>query len=226
MDGAATRLSYRFASEADVPAVVALVESAYRGESSREGWTTEADLLLGQRTDAAMVTDSMARPGVHLLLAFAGPELVGCCELTEPGATSGSSGAEHAAATTDESRSDGHATDRAAASEPRSEPHGCSAEMVTGSAVYLGMFAVRPNLQGGGIGRQMIDESARLARDEWGADTLELTTIKQREDLIAWYERRGFTRTGELRPFPYGEPRYGLPQRDDLEQAVLVRPLR
>jgi hypothetical protein len=46
------RLVFRFAGSADVPAIVDLVESAYRGESSRAGWTTEADLLDGRRTDA------------------------------------------------------------------------------------------------------------------------------------------------------------------------------
>src|SRR4051794_13241714 len=44
---------FREAGPADLGAIVALVESAYRGESSRAGWTTEADLLDGQRTDRA-----------------------------------------------------------------------------------------------------------------------------------------------------------------------------
>lgn len=208
-------LTYRFASESDVPAVVALVESAYRGQSSRAGWTTEADLLEGQRTDATMVTGALARPGAWVLLAFDGPTLVACCELTEPGGTKdasasgtrGSSAGEHETAPVDR------------------EPHGCSPESASTGAAYLGMFAVRPTLQGGGVGRAVLDEAARIARDDWHAEALELTTIKQREELIAWYERRGFTRTGELRPFPYGEPRYGIPQRDDLEQAVLRKAL-
>ena len=39
----------RVASAADAPALVDLINSAYRGESSKAGWTTEADLLGGQR---------------------------------------------------------------------------------------------------------------------------------------------------------------------------------
>ena len=44
-------LNFRVADEQDVPALVALIESAYRGDDSRAGWTTEADMLEGQRTD-------------------------------------------------------------------------------------------------------------------------------------------------------------------------------
>jgi hypothetical protein len=53
-------LSLRPATVADVPALVALVNSAYRGDSSRAGWTTEADLLGGQRIDAERLADTIA----------------------------------------------------------------------------------------------------------------------------------------------------------------------
>ena len=46
-----------------------------------------------------------------------------------------------------------------------------------------------------------------------------------REDLIAWYERRGYVRTGEQRPFPYGDERFGRPRRTDLSFAVLSKEL-
>ncbi len=204
-------LTFRFATIDDVPAVVALVESAYRGESSRVGWTTEADLLHGQRTDEAMVAEALGRDGVEVLLGERGGELIACCELTEPGGerdpqASGASGRAE--------RGDAAST------------HGCSAESRSEGAAYLGMFAVRPQLQGGGIGRAVLDEAARIARDDWGAAALELSTLQPREELIAWYERCGFTRTGELRAFPYGEPRFGIPQRPDIQQVVLSRPLR
>ncbi|NBX40429.1 MAG: GNAT family N-acetyltransferase [Gammaproteobacteria bacterium] len=51
----------RRATDADVAALHALVNSAYRGDSSRAGWTTEADLLGGQRTDAAALAEFIAR---------------------------------------------------------------------------------------------------------------------------------------------------------------------
>lgn len=52
-----------------------------------------------------------------------------------------------------------------------------------------------------------------------------MTVITLREELIAWYERRGYRRTGKLTPFPYGDERYGVPQRPDLTFELLVKPL-
>jgi ribosomal protein S18 acetylase RimI-like enzyme len=74
-------LTYRFAEARDVPAIVTLVESAYRGDSSREGWTTEADLLDGQRTDIEAVDSVLAAPGSVILLAEADGELAATCHL-------------------------------------------------------------------------------------------------------------------------------------------------
>jgi ribosomal protein S18 acetylase RimI-like enzyme len=175
-------LSYRYASPADVPAVVALVESAYRGGESRSGWTSEAELIEGQRTDAATVSALLAEPGTHVLLAEEAGALQVCCELQEPAGP--------------------------------------------GGAAYFGMFAVRPSLQRGGYGRIVLAEAERIARDEFGAATLEMAVIRQREVLIAWYERRGYQRTGELKPFPYGDESIGRPKVSDLEFATLAKPLR
>ncbi len=80
-------LAFRPATRADIDAVVALVESAYRGQASREGWTTEADLLDGQRTDAAAVAEAVGRPDGTVLVATSGASIVGCCQLVGgPGA--------------------------------------------------------------------------------------------------------------------------------------------
>jgi ribosomal protein S18 acetylase RimI-like enzyme len=174
-------LIYRFAGLADAPAVVALVECAYRGEESQAGWTSEAELISGQRTDAAMVSALIAEPGTHVLLAEEAGDLQVCCELREPGAPGGSG--------------------------------------------YFGMFAVRPSLQRGGYGRIVLAEAERIARDEFGATVLEMTVIRQRESLIAWYERRGYERTGETTPFPYGDERFGSPKVSGLEFATLAKPL-
>jgi ribosomal protein S18 acetylase RimI-like enzyme len=167
-------LSSRTASLSDVPAVVALVESAYRGESSRAGWTTEADLLEGQRTDAEAVAAMVG----HLAVYEVGGALVACYQLErrEPGA-------------------------------------------------YFGMFCVRPGLQGRGLGRRVLADAERRVRSEWAAGEMRMTVIRQRGDLIAWYERLGYARTGETVPFPYGDERFGRPTRDDLEFVVLAKRL-
>ncbi|MEU9463439.1 GNAT family N-acetyltransferase [Streptomyces sp. NPDC058322] len=172
------QLTFRDAADADVPALVALIESAYRGDSSRTGWTTEADILQGQRTDPDGVRRVVEAPGSRLLVVERGGELVACCQL------------EH-----------------------------------RGEAAYFGMFAVRPGLQGAGLGKVIIAEAERTVRESWGVREMHMTVISVREELIAWYERRGYRRTGELSPFPYGDERFGIPQRDDLAFELLVKDL-
>jgi len=175
---AATGLTFRDAVDSDVEALVALIESAYRGDSSRAGWTTEADILEGQRTDAEGVRAVVEAPDSRLLTVERDGALVACCQLEHRG--------DHA---------------------------------------YFGMFAVSPALQGGGLGKTIIAEAERTARETWGATEMHMTVISVREDLIAWYERRGYRRTGRMTPFPYGDERFGIPQRDDLQFELLVKPL-
>ncbi|MEU3252627.1 GNAT family N-acetyltransferase [Streptomyces sp. NPDC006997] len=174
----ATALSFRAATLDDVDTLVALIESAYRGDASRAGWTTEADILQGQRTDPRGVREVVESPGSRLLTVERDGAVVACCQLEHRGA---------------------HA--------------------------YFGMFAVSPTLQGGGVGKAVMAEAERLAREEWGATEMHMTVISVREDLIAWYERRGYRRTGRMTPFPYGDERFGIPQRDDLRFELLVKRL-
>jgi ribosomal protein S18 acetylase RimI-like enzyme len=167
----------RPATADDIPAVVRLVQSAYRGDASRAGWTTEAGLLTGQRTDAAGVEEALAE-GVVLVLDGAPDDgLLACCQLVAH---------------------PGHA--------------------------YFGMFAVRPGQQGAGVGDALLGYAEQYAQQQFGAAAMELTVIGQRSELIAWYVRRGYTPTGETRPFPYSDERFGIPLRDDLHFVVLRKP--
>ncbi|MEE4544921.1 GNAT family N-acetyltransferase [Streptomyces sp. V4-01] len=177
MDTAA-QPAFRPATPQDVPALVSLIQSAYRGDDSRAGWTTEADILEGQRTDPAGVLDVIEKPDSRLVVVEADGGLVACCQLEHRG--------EHA---------------------------------------YFGMFAVRPKLQGGGLGKVVLAEAERFARDEWGVAEMHMTVISVREDLIAWYVRRGYERTGRTSAFPYGDERFGVPTRDDLEFELLTKKL-
>lgn len=76
----------RAAAETDILALHALVESAYRGESAKQGWTHEADLLGGQRTDAKALASVIADPSQVILLAEEGGALLGCVQIADKGA--------------------------------------------------------------------------------------------------------------------------------------------
>jgi ribosomal protein S18 acetylase RimI-like enzyme len=72
-------------------------------------------------------------------------------------------------------------------------------------AAYFGMFAVDPALRERGVGRAVLAECERQARALWGSSSMVLTEISLRETLIAWYERRGYKKTGVRIPFPFDE---------------------
>jgi ribosomal protein S18 acetylase RimI-like enzyme len=101
----------------------------------------------------------------------------------------------------------------------------CRIERRGPQRAYFGLFAVSPQQQARGLGRALLAEAERVARTEWASTTMEMTVIAQRPELIAWYQRRGYTVTGEQRPFPYGDERAGLPKRPDLAFVVLEKKL-
>jgi ribosomal protein S18 acetylase RimI-like enzyme len=171
-----TQIAFRNATPADVDAIVSLVTSAYRGDASRAGWTTEADFLDGNRIDPDVLRVDIERPRSRVVLAEREATLLACAHVADEGG------------------------------------HG-----------YFGMFAVVPGLQGGGIGKALLDECERIARDDWQLPDMRMTVIDIRNELIAFYERRGYRRTGMYKPFPHGDERFGIPKRDDLRFEVLEK---
>ena len=89
---------------------------------------------------------------------------------------------------------------------------------------YLGMFTVRPVLQNRQLGRALLAAAEDFARSH-GARAMTMGVLNVRSTLIAWYERRGYTRSGKTQPFPYGDTRFGKPLRDDLEFVILEKNL-
>jgi ribosomal protein S18 acetylase RimI-like enzyme len=87
---------------------------------------------------------------------------------------------------------------------------------------YLGLLTIRPDLQKRRLGRTLLAAAEDFAKQR-GAHRIQMTVINVRDILIAWYERRGYTVTGETRPFPYGDERLGRPLRDDLHFVVLEK---
>lgn len=94
-----------------------------------------------------------------------------------------------------------------------------------GDLAYLGMLSVDPAVQAQGLGRRLVAAAEAEARLRFAARRMEMTVIVQRAELIAWYERLGYVRTGETRPFPTADPRFGRPRRDDLAFVVLEKGL-
>jgi ribosomal protein S18 acetylase RimI-like enzyme len=173
-----TSVSIHPARPADADVLTDLIRSAYRGQDSRAGWTSEADLVEGERISRDQVLAMISAGGSLLLVGADASQIVACCQLRNQGA----------------------------------------------GLAYFGTFAVSPQAQGAGLGRQLMTEAERQAVAAFAATRLEMTVLAQQDRLIAYYERRGFRRTGETRPFP-ADPRYARPLRDDLYFVVLEKPL-
>jgi len=151
-----------------------LVNSAYRGDSSRQGWTTEADLLDGTRTDAAAIEELIGKPGYTILKYVEEAKILGCVELHQQQ-----------------------------------------------KKLYLGMLTVQPSLQGKGIGKKLLlaaEEEAKKLK----CQSIFMTVISVRKELIDWYIRHGYRDTGERKPFAFSDPRFGQPKKK-LEFAVLEK---
>lgn len=176
-------IEFRPALHSDIVELQKLVNRSYRGESSKKGWTTEADLLGGQRVDYEGLAALMEAPQSLILCALSKPQnaeqkqILGCVHL-------------------------------------KKDENSC----------YLGMLTVDPELQGSGIGKKLLHESESTARS-WDCRKMFMTVIHMRHELIDWYKRHGYVITGETKPFPYGDPRFGLPKRSDLSFVVLEKNL-
>jgi ribosomal protein S18 acetylase RimI-like enzyme len=174
----ATRLRFRRAVPDDVSEIVTLVNNCYRGDTSRQGWTTEADLLGGTRTDKSEIESLIAAPGSTILLCIADESIIGSVHLQQ-------------------------------------EQSSC----------YLGMFVVKPDLQGAGIGRKLIEAAEAYARDELRSARMTMQVITLRPELLAYYERRGYRRTGEIKPFRFDES-HGIPKVEGIELEILEKDLQ
>jgi ribosomal protein S18 acetylase RimI-like enzyme len=148
-------LSFRRATVEDAQAITELVNSAYRGETSRQGWTTEADLLDGMRTTPQEIQQLITAHDSFLLLCHRDAVLAGSVLVEKQG-----------------------------------------------KQAYIGMFVVRPDIQGEGIGKHLLKEAETLARKDWDVNSFIMIVITSRHELIAFYERRGYRRTGEFSEFP------------------------
>jgi ribosomal protein S18 acetylase RimI-like enzyme len=154
------------ADQNDIPALVPLINSAYRGEASKKGWTTEADMLEGDlRTDTPTLTALMQQPGAVILKYY-----------NDTGSILGSVYL--------------HKQDR---------------------GLYLGMLTVDPTQQAAGIGKQLMRAAEQYAKEQ-NCPAIFMNVISIRHELIAWYEKLGYQKTGEVKPFP-NDPKFGIPKQ-------------
>jgi ribosomal protein S18 acetylase RimI-like enzyme len=160
----------------DVEAIASLVNSAYRGTYAKQGWTTEADLIDGTRTDAQALAEIIRRRDTTLLKYERDGRVIACVELR-----------------------------------------------VSDTRLYLGMLTVEPSIQGGGIGKEMLRAAEEFAKSQH-CNSVYMTVITVRKELIEWYKRHGYTDTGERKPFSFNDPRFGQPKQN-LEFLVLEKQL-
>ena len=109
-------------------------------------------------------------------------------------------------------------SERILVAEEDDAPIGCVRVAGLGEGrAYLGMLAVEPGRQAGGLGRALVGAAEQFARDTLRASHIEMTVIDSRAELIAWYQRRGYRATGTC-PFP-------LAVEPPLAMVVLEKPL-
>jgi ribosomal protein S18 acetylase RimI-like enzyme len=144
------------ALSSDLTALVELINSAYRGDSSRSGWTTEADILGGKRTDETVLQSDLDQPGAQMLKLVEDDELNACVYLQ-------------------------HISEK----------------------LYVGMLTVRPTLQNKGYGKILLQKAEEIAKN-LGCTKMAMTVISVRKELIDWYQRNGYSPTGETKPFVVG----------------------
>ena len=156
------------ATEKDIPALVALLNSAYRGDASKKGWTTEADMIEGNiRTNETDLLELMQQPDTVFLKY----------------------------------------------SNNKNEIEGCVFLQKKEGKLYLGMLSVSPTLQAKGTGKKIMTAAEEYAR-QMECSAIFMKVISLRHELVAWYERQGYQKTGKTEPFPtdalFGSPKQPL----------------
>ena len=148
-------LNFAKADITEAARLVALINAAYRGELSTLGWTSEAHLLSGARTDAADMLKLLADDNSMLVMCKSAEDLLGSVHL--------------------------HYSD---------------------NQVQIGMLAVDPKHQGCGIGKQLLQTAENMAQQAWPVRRFVMNVITCRLELLAYYKRRGYHRTGIIQAFP------------------------
>lgn len=86
----------------------------------------------------------------------------------------------------------------------------------------IGMLATNPNHQMQGLGKQILNCAERHVLEQFGITTFRMSVLSSRSELIAFYERRGYARTGEIASYPVSAG-IGEPIVNGLQVEILVK---
>ena len=162
------------ATNEDSLALALLINSAYRGENSKKGWTTEATILEGSRTNETEILQIIKDPKQNLLKFTEAETIIGCVLLIEKE-----------------------------------------------SKLYLGMLTVSPELQNSGIGKKLLAAAEDYAK-QLVLNSIIMTVISIRKELIEWYNRHGYHDTGVREAFPVSNSHIPI-TKEPLEFMVLEK---
>lgn len=153
-------------------AICELLNSAYRGTS---GWTTEINIISGNRTSRNEIEATIKLPNSYFFVVNQSKKIAACIHIV---------------------KKDDHA--------------------------QLGFFAVQPSLQGNGLGTYVLEQAEIFARTHLYSKKLRMIVVSQRTELIAFYERRGYQKTGqvEILPANIGIPKQANLTIDYLEKRI------
>ncbi|CAF1442199.1 unnamed protein product [Rotaria sp. Silwood1] len=198
-DESSELLTYRLANISDCESISILVNGAYRGESSRQGWTSEYEFVGGQRIDPDTLIQMITSDGSVILLFFDRDTkvLIGCVMLQDT-------------------------------TKATNTHLGCCIPLHQNTEVkkvLLSMLTVRPDLQTRGYGKFIISVAENFARHHWHAQLIEMSVLAHRTELIAYYIRRGYNDTGRRQPYSMNDVRFGIPKKNDLEICILAKSL-
>lgn len=191
----------RQAEASDVDALEQLLNRCYR---QAEGWTNEADLVGGIRTTKDELLAVINDPKHYV---FIYPK-------TTTGERDGKETGELLGCIAVDIKDDVATNQRAG-----------------NQKAYIGMFAVLPELQGLGVGHQILQAAETFAQRHLQSNIqasaqnparLTMSILSHRPELLAYYQRRGYQLNGNSMPFPV-DGNNGEPKRQDLELLELEK---
>ena len=188
-------IQFRLMNECDIPDVVDHVQAGYRGD---KGWTHEFNLVDGQRVDESMLLDTLKSSASEIYLLI--------YQLSSPPPTNENPVLNII-----------HETCVLSGNNVI----GCIQLDYCTDITHFGLFTVNPKLQNLGFGRWLLQKAEEFSVLR-SIKRLGMSVLSVRGELIAWYERRGFKKTGITAKFP-NDQRFGIPKVENLTFVEMIK---